>query len=66
MSMKKCKICGKSFQPMHPNSKFCSALCKALNTQNYSKKWHDKNKEYMTIYMRGYRAALKRESAKKA
>lgn len=66
MSTKKCKICGKTFQPSYPNSKFCCTLCKDLNSKNYSKSWRDRNKDYMTIYMRDYRAALKRESAKKA
>ncbi len=66
MMTRVCKICGKEFTPTHPNNKFCSALCKELNSKNYSKSWRAKNDGYITIYMRSYRARKKRETAQNA
>ena len=65
MNTRKCKICGKEFIPSHPKSKFCSVLCKDMNTKIYSKNWRAQNKDYMTIYMRDYRENLRRQSSTK-
>lgn len=63
--MKKCKICGKEFIPMHANEKFCSAVCREISLKNYAKTWRKNNKDYSTIYMRGYREKQKIEKFEK-
>ena len=57
-----CKICGKEFVPMSPNSRYCSFLCKEMGTKVNAKAWNDKNKGYITIYMREYRKKRAKEA----
>lgn len=61
MTNRVCKICGREFEAISPNSKYCSILCKEMGSKRNMKAWSDKNKEYMTIYMREYR---KKKAAK--
>lgn len=59
MNNRFCKICGKEFEAEHPNSKYCSILCKEMGIKRNSKAWSKKNKGYITLYMRDYRRRLK-------
>lgn len=59
MSLRVCKICGKEFVSMHPNSKYCSLLCKEIGMKNNQRSWSEKNKGYITLYMRSYRKKQK-------
>lgn len=61
--MKKyCKICGKEFEALSPNSKYCSLLCKEMGAKKNLRAWNDKNKGYITIYMRSYRKKKAKEA----
>lgn len=59
--IKKCKICGKNFVSIHPNEKYCSAICREQSSKQNAKAWREKNKDYSTIYMREYRKKQKLE-----
>ncbi len=61
-TIRACKICGREFEPMSPNSKYCSFLCKEIGTKLNAKAWNDKNKGYITIYMREYRKKKAKEA----
>lgn len=53
--MKVCKICGREFEPMHPNSKYCSELCSSIGRKKKVIAWKEQNAGRMTKYMRDYR-----------
>lgn len=53
--IRNCKICGKEFEPIAPNNQYCSYLCKDIGHKRAIRSWNDKNKGYITIYMREYR-----------
>lgn len=50
-----CKICGKEFLATSNNQKYCSFLCREIGTKQNIKAWNEKNKGYITNYMREYR-----------
>ena len=53
--MKKCKICGREFEPMYPNSKYCSSSCRDLARMNKLRSWKIKHPGYMKMKQREYR-----------
>ena len=62
MTNRVCKICGKEFIAMSPNSKYCSFLCKEMGSKKNLRAWSEKNKGYITIYMREYRKRKTKEA----
>lgn len=62
MNIRACKICGKEFVAMSPNSKYCSLLCKEMGSKKNTRAWSDKNKGYITLYMRAYRKKKAKEA----
>lgn len=62
MTTKICKICGKEYPAIYPNTKYCSILCKEMAHKKQMQAWNEKNQEYMTIYMRKYRQKNKQKA----
>lgn len=57
--IKKCIICGASFDTNKPNKKYCSFVCKEAGAKLKRLKWNDKNPGYITSYMQQYRKEKK-------
>lgn len=62
MRIKKCEICGKTFETNRPNKKYCSFTCKEAGEKLWRLKWQDKNPEYQKLYQRAYRERKRLES----
>ena len=60
-----CNVCGKEFEAIHPNSRYCSDLCCTLARKSKEQAWRDRNKGYITLYMREYRVRKKFEKPRK-
>jgi predicted nucleic acid-binding Zn ribbon protein len=44
--VKKCRLCGKKFEPSHGNSVYCSEECRGEGFLKNRKKWVDARKQY--------------------
>lgn len=51
----KCEICGKEFNTLNKNAKYCCLECRAIGRSYTKRMWLDRKKNYMRDYMRAYR-----------
>ena len=58
-----CKWCGKKFNAVEPNSRYCSPECRKQYEKTKYNEWLDKNPDYFKNYNRARRKA-KKERAK--
>lgn len=52
----KCAICGKEFNTLHKNVKYCSLECRAIGRAYKQRIWNSSKDNYMREYMREYRS----------
>ena len=50
-----CSICGKQFETVRPNKKYCSFICKEAGHRLRRMMWKSDNPDYYKAYMREYR-----------
>lgn len=56
MKLVYCSICGKEFYTDAKNKKYCSLICKEAGRKLHKSLWDENNANYITEYMRTYRA----------
>lgn len=54
-----CPICGKQFETIKPNKKYCSFSCKEAGAKFRRMNWEDQNPNYNKDYMKEYRRKAK-------
>lgn len=60
IKIKRCIICGATFDTNKPNKKYCSFTCKEAGAKLKRLTWEDKNPGYINAYMQKYRKEKKK------